>query len=137
MVIEVGLTQQQAVDDAIRKAIVGAFVHVPTIGSRVYYFPDVHAEQATSPPHRSPLLFLKLLIQTRVLSVRHFEDPDTGEIFFKIRLAPISENSTEKHHVAATDAVFGKNQNERQEEVLSCIKILITSATNLSGGFTT
>ncbi|KAK4359034.1 hypothetical protein RND71_021263 [Anisodus tanguticus] len=109
------------VDPTIWRAIAGNSVQIPTVGSRVYYFPQGHAEHATS-------IFLNAVIPPfilcRVLSVRYLADSITDEAFAKIFLLPINQSDGNDNDVAVND-----------DDVVSFVKILTPSDANNGGGF--
>ncbi|XP_068660793.1 auxin response factor 17-like [Aristolochia californica] len=77
----------RSVDPHIWKACAGSSVQIPTVGSRVYYFPQGHGEQSVSPPEFRP--HHPAYVLSRILSVRFLANPETDEVFAKLRLEPL------------------------------------------------
>ncbi|KAK3003788.1 hypothetical protein RJ639_020162 [Escallonia herrerae] len=118
-----------AVDPSIWRACAGTCVKIPTVDSRVYYFPQGHAEQSSSPPTFSPLAQSRPSILCRVLSVRFLADPDTDEAFAKIQLLPIDPSRDPR--VTEPKGADGNGD----DQVVSFAKILTPSDANNGGGF--
>lgn len=119
------------VDPTIWRAVAGKSVQIPPLGSRVYYFPQGHAEHAAS---GSPVLLSTLIppfILCRVLSVRFLADSVTDEVFAKIFLHPISQYEVD-------DVTVNEEEEEEEDvenDVVSFVKILTPSDANNGGGF--
>ncbi|KAH0747403.1 hypothetical protein KY285_009060 [Solanum tuberosum] len=115
------------VDPIVWRAIAGKSVQIPPVGSRVYYFPQGHAEHATftSPGVLSP--GIPAFILCRVLSVRFLAESDTDEAFAKIFLHPISPSEV--------DEVTVSEEEEVEDKIVSFVKILTPSDANNGGGF--
>ncbi|KAJ8541673.1 hypothetical protein K7X08_002489 [Anisodus acutangulus] len=116
------------VDPTIWRAIAGNSVQIPAVGSRVYYFPQGHAEHSTS---GSPILHSAVIppfILCRVLSVRFLADSVTDEAFAKIFLLPINQSDGNDNDIAVND-------DEVEDDVVSFVKILTPSDANNGGGF--
>ncbi|KAK3022635.1 hypothetical protein RJ639_047444 [Escallonia herrerae] len=122
-----------AVDPSIWRACAGTCVKIPTVDSRVYYFPQGHAEQSSSPPTFSPLAQSRPSILCRVLSVRFLADPDTDEAFAKIQLLPIDPSRDPR--VTEPKGADGNGDGDGDDQVVSFAKILTPSDANNGGGF--
>ncbi|RWW89898.1 hypothetical protein BHE74_00001008 [Ensete ventricosum] len=70
------------------KACAGTAARIPAVGSLVYYFPQGHAEQATSRPDFSAFPSLFNAVLCRISAVRLHANPDTDEVFACISLDP-------------------------------------------------
>ncbi|CAN4119514.1 unnamed protein product [Withania somnifera] len=117
------------VDPTIWRAIAGNSVQIPAVGSRVYYFPQGHAEHATS---GSPVFLFGVIppfILCRVLSVRFLADSVTDEAFAKIFLVPV--NRSDDNDFTVND----EEEEDAEKEVVSFVKILTPSDANNGGGF--
>ncbi|XP_043703478.1 auxin response factor 17-like [Telopea speciosissima] len=130
------------VDPNIWKACAGTSVEIPTVDSRVYYFPQGHAEQSSSPPNFSSLVFKKPSVHCRILSIHFLANPDTDEVFAKIRLQPVDESHSFGIHCMSpvqlqTPApIASKGDGDKGEEkIMSFAKILTPSDANNGGGF--
>ncbi|XP_052190937.1 auxin response factor 17 [Diospyros lotus] len=129
MVTTTGL---QEVDPRVWKAAAGAGVQVPAVDSRVYYFPQGHAEQCSSPPLLSPLITSRPLIHCRIAAIHFLANPVTDEVFAKIRLVPTDR----LHDIQRKPSCGGGDvDGDDREEVVSFAKVLTTSDANNGGGF--
>ncbi|KAM3305959.1 auxin response factor 17 [Capsicum chacoense] len=118
------------VDPTIWRAIAGNSVRIPAVGSRAYYFPQGHAEHASS---TSPVLLSGVIppfILCRVLSVRFLADAVTDEAFAKIFLVPV--NQCDGNDVTTVNV---DEEEDVEKEVVSFVKILTPSDANNGGGF--
>lgn len=146
----------RSLDPTIWKACAGAFVQIPTINSRVYYFPQGHAEQSTCyPSSLSALATSKPVVVCRVLAVRFLANADTDEVFAKIRLHPLRRGGgggcSTLHLVPESPSVAGIWRARRnlfggddggggegedsENDVVSFAKVLTPSDANNGGGF--
>ncbi|KAL5076575.1 hypothetical protein RYX36_015559 [Vicia faba] len=117
------------VDPKIWRAIAGAAVHIPAVNSRVYYFPQGHMDQASSPPSNlSPQLLSRPYILCSVSAVHFLADPKTDEVFAKLFLQPLNDFAAIFPRVPAPEADDG-------ERIFSFAKILTPSDANNGGGF--
>ncbi|KAI9106842.1 hypothetical protein K1719_022370 [Acacia pycnantha] len=117
----------------IWRACAGTSVQIPTLNSRVYYFPQGHLEQAYSaPPSLSPLLLSKPFIQCRVSWVEFLADPVTDEVFAKLVLHPLSDfEATHDHFHPVGECA----EVQGDDNVGSFTKVLTPSDANNGGGF--
>ncbi|XP_015057040.1 auxin response factor 17 [Solanum pennellii] len=115
------------VDPIVWRAIAGNSVKIPPVGTRVYYFPQGHAEHATftSPAVMSP--GMPAFTLCRVLSVRFLAESDTDEVYARIFLHPISQSEV--------DEVTMREEEVVEDEIVSFVKILTPSDANNGGGF--
>ncbi|XP_057469383.1 auxin response factor 17-like [Actinidia eriantha] len=126
------------VDPTVWKACAGTSVRIPTVDSRVYYFPQGHAEHFSSPPFLSPIASSQPLILCRVAAVRLLANPETDEVFAKIRLVPI--DPARDIHALERKLGFSGSGNAEEEDgevavVSSYAKVLTASDANNGGGF--
>ncbi|KAL2339847.1 hypothetical protein Fmac_007787 [Flemingia macrophylla] len=120
------------------RACVGGLVQTPTLHSRVYYFPQGHFEQASSPPRNlTPLLLSKPYVLCRVASVQFLADPLTDEVFAKLILHPVVDYSSAAGTSAAAAASAQNNgdDDDDDDKIESFAKILTPSDANNGGGF--
>ncbi|KAK6938471.1 B3 DNA binding domain [Dillenia turbinata] len=120
-----------SVDPAIWKACAGSSIQIPTVHSRVFYFPQGHSEQSSSPPLLSSRVLSKPYVHCVITSVHFLANPETDEVFAKIRLQPIDYRSS---------ACFSPNNDveggdDDTDKVVSFAKILTPSDANNGGGF--
>ncbi|XP_042505046.1 auxin response factor 17-like [Macadamia integrifolia] len=120
-------------DPSIWKACAGGSVQIPTVDSRVYYFPQGHAEQASSPPDFNSIVCPKPMVLCRILSVRFLANPDTDEVFARIRLEPV--DPVHRFRPAGIHCMGVSDGEEEEKKVLSFAKILTPSDANNGGGF--
>ena len=129
-------TELVSLDPYIWRACAGNNVQIPAVHSRVYYFPQGHAEQSSSLPFFSHLVFSTPCVLCRVVGVRFLADPDTDEVFAKIMLEPVvrGRESGNMEHTRLGDASDDKEDQENNK-VMAFIKILTSSDANNGGGF--
>ncbi|XP_028757433.1 auxin response factor 17 [Neltuma alba] len=117
----------------IWRACAGTSVQIPTLNSRVYYFPQGHLEQACSAPSSlSPFLLSKPFIHCRVSWVEFLADPVTDEVFAKLVLHPLSDFDTTRDHSHPTGE---SAEAQGDDNVGSFAKVLTPSDANNGGGF--
>ncbi|XP_059280381.1 auxin response factor 17 [Lycium ferocissimum] len=132
------ITAVNDVDPTIWRAIAGKSVQIPTVGSRVYYFPQGHSEHAAN--SGSPIFLNSVIppfILCRVLSVHYLADTLTDEAFAKIFLVPIINNNNNNENNGVTVNNNNNNEDEdlQNDDVVSFVKILTPSDANNGGGF--
>ncbi|XP_057523025.1 auxin response factor 17-like [Amaranthus tricolor] len=120
--------QEREVDAVIWKACAGSLIHVPKPNSRVYYFPQGHMEQASSPVPLSSVY--KSSVLCRVVRVSFLADPDTDEVFVKFLLEPLKSTSS-----GFALEFLGERGEEKRNDVVSFAKVLTPSDANNGGGF--
>lgn len=91
--------QLRPVEPTIWRACAGTSVQIPTVGSRVYYFPQGHAEQSSALPYFSWQVHPFTIC--RVMAVGFFADHETDEVFVNMHLLPFSHLND--HAVAGLD----------------------------------
>ncbi|KAK9270941.1 hypothetical protein L1049_026529 [Liquidambar formosana] len=134
-------TELRQVDPTIWKACAGNSVQIPTVHSRVYYFPQGHVEQSSSPPILSPLVSSTPLVLCRILAVRFLANPETDEVFAKVRLEPVGRERPPALVRTTQSLEFSRAQDddddddEEETKVASFAKILTPSDANNGGGF--
>ena len=123
-------SSENCLDSQLWHACAGAMVQMPPINSKILYFPQGHAEhahgkvdfgQTRCPP----------FIPCRVSAIKYMADPDTDEVFAKMRLIPLRENELD----VEDDCFLGKNGLDSQEKHNSFAKTLTQSDANNGGGF--
>nr|DAD24393.1 TPA_asm: hypothetical protein HUJ06_025857 [Nelumbo nucifera] len=125
------------IDPHIWKACAGSSVEIPVVGTKVYYFPQGHAEQASSAPNFSSLVCAKDMVLCRIVSVMFLANPDTDEVFVRIRLEPLDRSLA--GFIRKPPVAVGFSQDggidDTEEKVVSFAKILTPSDANNGGGF--
>ncbi|XWS21569.1 hypothetical protein CRYUN_Cryun30bG0065500 [Craigia yunnanensis] len=118
------------VNSRIWRACAGSSVQIPTVNSRVYYFPQGHVEQACgSNPLLSSLVLSKHLIPCVISDVHFLVDPITDEAFAKLLLVPVEPSRLPNQFLNINCEV------EDSDKVVSFAKILTPSDANNGGGF--
>ncbi|CAI9754336.1 unnamed protein product [Fraxinus pennsylvanica] len=115
-------------DPSIWHATAGAAVEIPTVNSRVYYFPQGHLEHSF-PVKNNNILLKTHLISCQVLAVSLLSDASFDQPFAKLRLLPLQSRG---QHVI-TENVEKREMDE--SDVVSFAKILTPSDANNGGGF--
>jgi hypothetical protein len=125
----------RCLDPQLWHACAGGMVQMPPVHSKVYYFPQGHAEHAQGPVVDLPAGRVPALVLCRVAAVRFMADPDTDEVFAKIRLAPVRSNEP-GYAADAADAIGAAAAGGAQEDKpASFAKTLTQSDANNGGGF--
>ncbi|WCJ41013.1 auxin response factor 10 [Euphorbia peplus] len=114
-------------DPQLWHACAGSMVQIPPLNSKVFYFPQGHAEHSQSTvDFPSSSLRIPPLILCRVAAVKYLADAETDEVYAKIGLLP--------------DLDFGEEKglcetNNSTEKPASFAKTLTQSDANNGGGF--
>uniref|UniRef100_A0A7N0VKV3 Auxin response factor n=1 Tax=Kalanchoe fedtschenkoi TaxID=63787 RepID=A0A7N0VKV3_KALFE len=127
-------TQTVLVDSDLWKACAGDTFKVPSIDTRVYYFPEGHAELCDSPPPVAQLVCP--IVPCRVLHFRFFADRTTDEVFAAVSLQPVG--CEYRWAPPASRSVSGRQIGGAEREgrrIESNMKILTQSDANNGGGF--
>ncbi|KAJ8563529.1 hypothetical protein K7X08_031981 [Anisodus acutangulus] len=106
-------------------------VHIPPVNSKVFYFPQGLAEHTCTDVDFTALPRIPAMILCRVDAVKFLADPETDEIYAKIRLIPV-EN---KGHDFEDDTVLGSSVVETTEKPASFAKTLTQLDATNGGGF--
>ncbi|KAL6534177.1 hypothetical protein OROHE_013102 [Orobanche hederae] len=123
---------EKYLDSQLWHACVGTMVQMPSVNSRVFYFPQGHSEHASeNVDFRNFLRGVPPCIPCRVSLVRFMADPGTDEVFAKIRLVPITRNELDFED----DRDIGLSRPGNQEKPTSFAKTLTQSDANNGGGF--
>ncbi|KAF0904532.1 hypothetical protein E2562_035429 [Oryza meyeriana var. granulata] len=124
----------KCLDPQLWHACAGGMVQMPPVNSKVYYFPQGHAEHAQGQgPVEFPAGRVPALVLCRVAGVRFMADPDTDEVFAKIRLVPVRANDAAdvEDGIGAAAAAAAA----QEEKPASFAKTLTQSDANNGGGF--
>ncbi|XP_054815537.1 auxin response factor 18-like isoform X3 [Prosopis cineraria] len=122
---------EKNLDPQLWHACAGSMVQMPPVNSRVFYFPQGHAEHAQANLNFPPSLRIPPLMLCRVVSVKFLADPETDEVFAKIRLVPARNSELDYDDDGVTDC----NGSENSEKPASFAKTLTQSDANNGGGF--
>ncbi|KAM0885385.1 hypothetical protein ACQ4PT_030377 [Festuca glaucescens] len=124
---------ERCLDPQLWHACAGGMVQMPAVSSKVYYFPQGHAEHAQG--QAGPVDFpppggrVPAFVLCRVAAVGFMADPDTDEVFAKIRLVPARSQDADD----ADNAIAAATQPE--DKPASFAKTLTQSDANNGGGF--
>ncbi|CAA0825313.1 Auxin response factor 16 [Striga hermonthica] len=110
---------------------------IPSPNSKVYYFPQGHAEHSNEIIDFSKYPSIPPLVPCQVLSVKYSADPDTDEVYAKIRLVPAGgTNMNELDFVDEENGFFSEaNESIEKEKPNTFAKTLTQSDANNGGGF--
>ncbi|KAG5515499.1 hypothetical protein RHGRI_036519 [Rhododendron griersonianum] len=120
---------EKSLDSQLWHACAGGMVQMPPLNSKVFYFPQGHAEHALTAvdfPERLPALIL-----CRVAAVRFMADSDTDEVYAKIKLVPINGQD----HDDGDDGSNNDPSESSPDKPASFAKTLTQSDANNGGGF--
>lgn len=124
---------EKSLDSQLWHACAGGMVQMPSLNSKVFYFPQGHAEHTLSHVDFTGMPRIPALILCRVSAVRFLADPETDEVFARIRLIPIGNN---EGYDFEEDGSMGSNGSESSaEKPASFAKTLTQSDANNGGGF--
>lgn len=122
---------EKCLDSQLWHACAGAMVQMPPINSKIFYFPQGHAEHAHGKVDFGSTR-IPPLIPCRVSGMKYMADHDTDEVFVKMRLTPLRENEMGFED----DCFLGNNGGvDNQEKPASFAKTLTQSDANNGGGF--
>ncbi|KAK9290023.1 hypothetical protein L1049_008186 [Liquidambar formosana] len=121
----------KCLDSQLWHACAGGMVQMPPVNTRVFYFPQGHAEHACGNVDFRTCPRVPAYILCRVTAIKFMADPETDEVYAKIRLVPVDG----RDHDLENDAVGGMNGSEALEKPASFAKTLTQSDANNGGGF--
>ncbi|KAF8403066.1 hypothetical protein HHK36_011160 [Tetracentron sinense] len=121
----------KSLDSQLWHACAGGIVQMPLINSKVFYFPQGHAEHTHEKVDFGNSPKIPAFILCRVAVVKFMADPDTDEVYAKLRLIPLRNNQPDYED----DGVLGGNGSESLEKPASFAKTLTQSDANNGGGF--
>lgn len=122
---------EKNLDSELWHACAGAMVQMPPVNSKVFYFPQGHAEHTLTTVDFGALPKLPAMILCRVAAVKFLADPETDEVYAKIRLIPIGQNE----HGFDDKGVAGTVGSASSDKPTSFAKTLTQSDANNGGGF--
>ncbi|XP_017615219.1 auxin response factor 18-like [Gossypium arboreum] len=126
---EVVKTSEKCLDPQLWHACAGNMVQMPAVNSKVFYFPQGHAEHANRNVDFGSLLIPSLIL-CRISAIKFMADPETDEVYAKIMLVPLREND-----FGYEDGFDGNIGMENLEKPPSFAKTLTQSDANNGGGF--
>ncbi|CAL1404267.1 unnamed protein product [Linum trigynum] len=129
---------EKSLDPQLWHACAGSMVQIPPINTRVFYFPQGHAEHCQSPvdfPFSAAATKIPASILCRVAAVRFLADPETDEVYTKMSLAPLPQDEAELEFDDEIGLGSGNGSSGIQEKPASFAKTLTQSDANNGGGF--
>ncbi|XP_002513844.2 auxin response factor 17 [Ricinus communis] len=132
------------VDRRIWRACAGSSVQIPTINSRVYYFPQGHLEQSSNSSSivssciLSSIALSKPVIPCQISAVQFLADPVTDEVYTKLLLFPIDSFNPSVpvlEHSGNLEQHHGYDYDDDEDKIVAFAKILTPSDANNGGGF--
>ncbi|KAL3523465.1 hypothetical protein ACH5RR_016299 [Cinchona calisaya] len=124
---------EKCLDAQLWHACAGGMVQMSPVNSKVFYFPQGHAEHAHKNVDFGSFSRIPPLILCRVSSIKYLADTETDEVYAKIRLVPLRGNPCDDVDDDGEFSAFDKN--EGQEKPNSFAKTLTQSDANNGGGF--
>ncbi|KAA8544059.1 hypothetical protein F0562_021764 [Nyssa sinensis] len=121
---------EKTLDSQLWHACAGGMVQMPPVNSKVFYFPQGHAEHALADVDFAASPRVPALILCRIAAVKFMADPETDEVYAKIRLVPIG-NETDYDD----DGALRSKGPEAPEKPDFFAKTLTQSDANNGGGF--
>ncbi|KAJ7976954.1 Auxin response factor [Quillaja saponaria] len=121
----------KCLDPQLWHACAGGMVQMPAVNSKVFYFPQGHAEHACGHVDFRTCPRVPPFIVCRVSSIKYMADPETDEVFAKIRLVTVSGNEPD----FGDGGIGGINGSDNQDKPASFAKTLTQSDANNGGGF--
>ncbi|KAI4334390.1 hypothetical protein L6164_019089 [Bauhinia variegata] len=124
---------EKSLDPQLWHACAGGMVQMPPVNSKVFYFPQGHVEHAQASVEFVASLSSRVppLILCRVAAVKFLADPETDEVYAKIRLFPLRNSEIDYDD----DGVVESNGSENSDKPASFAKTLTQSDANNGGGF--
>ncbi|XVF83209.1 hypothetical protein PTKIN_Ptkin16aG0115700 [Pterospermum kingtungense] len=123
-------SSEKSLDPQLWHACAGGMVQMPSANTKVFYFPQGHAEHANGNVDFGSLPIPPLIL-CRVSAIKFMADPETDEVYAKIMLAPLRETDFRYE-----DDGFDENIGmENPEKPASFAKTLTQSDANNGGGF--
>ncbi|CAH2041871.1 unnamed protein product [Thlaspi arvense] len=123
---------ERCLDSQLWHACAGSMVQMPPVNSKVYYFPQGHAEHACGHVDFRNCPRIPPYISCRVTAIKFMADPETDEVYAKIWLIPLNSSRDAN---CEDDRVGGINASDAQDKPTSFAKTLTQSDANNGGGF--
>ncbi|XP_010447772.1 PREDICTED: auxin response factor 16 [Camelina sativa] len=125
---------EKGLDPQLWHACAGGMVRMPPMNSKVFYFPQGHAENAYDCVDFGNLPIHPMVL-CRVLAIKYMADPESDEVFAKLRLIPLKEDEYVDHHHEYADGEDSNGFESNSEKTPSFAKTLTQSDANNGGGF--
>ncbi|WCJ34531.1 auxin response factor 16 [Euphorbia peplus] len=126
--------QEKCLDSQLWHACAGGMVQMPAVNSKIFYFPQGHAEHASGAVDFRNSPRLPPYIRCRVSAIQFMADSETDEVYAKMKLTPISHHDTglDEEEEGVINGGEGQNGNNKPA---SFAKTLTQSDANNGGGF--
>ncbi|XP_047964329.1 auxin response factor 18-like [Salvia hispanica] len=121
---------ENCLDPQLWHACAGGMAQIPPPNSKVYYFPQGHAEHANENVDFMKFPRISPLVLCRVASIKYLADSESDEVFAKIRLVPLVGSDSD-----VCEDERGFERSEEAEKANSFAKTLTQSDANNGGGF--
>jgi hypothetical protein len=121
-------TEKGYLDPQLWHACAGGMVQIPQVNSKVYYFPQGHAEHANT--NIDLRVSVPPLILCKVVAVKFMAEPESDEVFAIIKLLPLRNSE-----FGYGEETCGGDGLENSEKPASFAKTLTQSDANNGGGF--
>ncbi|XVF75557.1 hypothetical protein PTKIN_Ptkin13bG0196400 [Pterospermum kingtungense] len=121
---------EKCLDPQLWHVCAGGMVQMPSVNSKVFYFPQGHAEHANGNVDFGSLPIPPLIL-CRISAIKYMADPETDEVYSKIMLVSLRENDFGYED----DGFDGDVGMENPEKPASFAKTLTQSDANNGGGF--
>ncbi|VFR03427.1 unnamed protein product [Cuscuta campestris] len=127
---------EKCLDSEFWHACAGGMVQKLRANSKVFYFPQGHAEHTLTAVDFSNLPKIPPLILCRVEAVKYMADLESDEVYARIKLVPIASGAGYgEEEEDDDDEVSGRIGSEPAEKSNSFAKTLTQSDANNGGGF--
>ncbi|KAM6598034.1 hypothetical protein CsatA_008558 [Cannabis sativa] len=131
---------EKSLDPQLWQACAGGMVNIPPVNSKVFYFPQGHAEHSQTHVDFSAVsIRIPPFVLCRVSALKFMADPESDEVFAKMRLVPLGINDfreEEDDEVVVVASGSDDNGSENHhEKPTSFAKTLTQSDANNGGGF--
>ncbi|KAH6807360.1 auxin response factor 16 [Perilla frutescens var. frutescens] len=122
---------EKCLDSELWHACAGSMVQMPPVNSKVLYFPQGHFEHVSGNLDFRNCPRFPAYVPCRVSAVKFLADPETDEVFAKMRLVPVAGDEVDLDK----DSVVEGNGFENRDKPSSFAKTLTQSDANNGGGF--
>lgn len=127
---------ERTLDSQLWHACAGGMVQMPPVNSKVFYFPQGHAEHSQSTVDFGTSANLPPVILCRLAVVKFMADSESDEVYAKLRLVPLGNTGNHFYDDDdVDDRLLGSNGSEVHEKPASFAKTLTQSDANNGGGF--
>ncbi|GFS35526.1 auxin response factor 16 [Actinidia rufa] len=124
---------EKCLDSQLWYACAGGMVQIPPINTKIFYFPQGHAEHAHEKVDFGNFPRIPPLLLCRVSGIKFLADSESDEVYAKIRLVPLRNDCD---FDCDDDGFLGMEKTDQsQEKPASFAKTLTQSDANNGGGF--